>query len=682
MVVRKKNSMKTKFKSLLTALTVALLSTINHQLSTCSAQGTAFTYQGRLNFNGNPAAGNFDVRFAVFDANTNGNQLGVTLTNSATAVTNGLFAVTLDFGAGIFTGPSRWLEIAARTNGGGAFTTLTPRQWMTPVPYAIFANTASTVSGTISSAQLGGGFVGNAFQFTNSRNVFVGDGSGLSGVNANSLNGLQAGNFWQTTGNAGTDPVNGNFLGTTDNQPLELRVNSNRALRIEPNTNGAPNLIGGSSLNYMAPGVIGSTIGGGGAVNDSGFSFTNSIAANYSVIGGGFLNAIQISGYAVTIGGGDRNMIQTNDTYSVIAGGGQNTIKSSSQESAIGGGLNNVIGMLSGSSTIAGGRGNQCTNWGATIGGGGYDGITGNGNIAGGAASTVSGGWGNKSLASYATVGGGSQNLILAYATNAVISGGTANTIGTNNNSATIGGGIGNLIYGSSSFATGSGSTIGGGINNYIQTDAYDSTISGGVVNLIQSNAVYATIPGGFKNTAGGAYSFAAGNFAQALHQGAFVWADSQGSSFASTTNDQFLIRAQGGVGINTNNPNGAALSVNGSITSTMWKASGVIKSIGALPQAATFTSGGGTLLIFASGSGYSAAGNASIGMDVKLDGVAIDTCLIYANPAATHLAFVPTTIIKTGVAAGSHTLTFAARSGTLTDGSDSFRGTVQELPF
>ena len=62
---------------------------------------------------------------------------------------------------------------------------------------------------------------------------------------------------------------------------------------------------------------------------------------------------------------------------------------------------------------------------------------------------------------------------------------------------------------------------------------------------------------------AGAAYTFAAGYQAQALHPGAFVWADSLGSPFASTGNNEFLIRAQGGVGINTNAP-GAALNVNG----------------------------------------------------------------------------------------------------------------------
>jgi hypothetical protein len=50
------------------------------------------------------------------------------------------------------------------------------------------------------------------------------------------------------------------------------------------------------------------------------------------------------------------------------------------------------------------------------------------------------------------------------------------------------------------------------------------------------------------------------------VHTSAFVWADSQNAPFSSTGSDQFLIRAQGGVGINTNNPNGAGLNVNGTI--------------------------------------------------------------------------------------------------------------------
>ena len=89
--------------------------------------GTAFTYQGRLSSSTGPAAGWFDLRFALFDAGSAGSQTGPALTNSAVGVTNGLFAATLDFGTTVFDGTARWLEIGVRTNGNGAFTTLTPR---------------------------------------------------------------------------------------------------------------------------------------------------------------------------------------------------------------------------------------------------------------------------------------------------------------------------------------------------------------------------------------------------------------------------------------------------------------------------------------------------------------------------------------------------------------------------
>ncbi len=123
------------------------------------AQGTAFTYQGRLNEAANPANGIYDLRLSLFDAFANGAQQGNTLTNLATAVSNGLFTLTLDFG-NQFPGANRWLEIGVRTNGGGAFATLNPRQQFTAAPYAITASNlsgmlpASQLSGTLASAQL------------------------------------------------------------------------------------------------------------------------------------------------------------------------------------------------------------------------------------------------------------------------------------------------------------------------------------------------------------------------------------------------------------------------------------------------------------------------------------------------------------------------------------------------
>src|SRR5690348_1323931 len=100
-------------------------------------QGTAFTYQGRLSDGPTPVNGVYNVRMAVYDAASV--QQGSTLTNAATVVSNGLFAVTVDFGPGVFTGANRFLEIGVRTNGNGAFVTLSPRQPIATTPYAITA---------------------------------------------------------------------------------------------------------------------------------------------------------------------------------------------------------------------------------------------------------------------------------------------------------------------------------------------------------------------------------------------------------------------------------------------------------------------------------------------------------------------------------------------------------------
>ena len=64
-------------------------------------------------------------------------------------VIDGLFTVELnasnEFGPNAFNGAARWLEIDVRSPaGGGAFTTLMPRQPLTSTPYSTFAQTAET----------------------------------------------------------------------------------------------------------------------------------------------------------------------------------------------------------------------------------------------------------------------------------------------------------------------------------------------------------------------------------------------------------------------------------------------------------------------------------------------------------------------------------------------------------
>jgi hypothetical protein len=107
-----------------------------------SPLGTAFQYQGRLGVGTNAANGIYDFRFAIYDVASGGTAVSGPVTNSLTGVTNGLFTVALDFGAAVFNGDARWLAIEVRTNGGGAFTLLTPRQPLPPTPYALYAPSA------------------------------------------------------------------------------------------------------------------------------------------------------------------------------------------------------------------------------------------------------------------------------------------------------------------------------------------------------------------------------------------------------------------------------------------------------------------------------------------------------------------------------------------------------------
>jgi hypothetical protein len=101
--------------------------------------GTAFTYQGFLRDTGTAADGSYDFEFSLYDAWSGGAQVGSTLTVQDVVVAKGVFTVTLDFGSA-FGGAERWLEIAIRPGASvGVYTTLSPRQPITAVPYAVTA---------------------------------------------------------------------------------------------------------------------------------------------------------------------------------------------------------------------------------------------------------------------------------------------------------------------------------------------------------------------------------------------------------------------------------------------------------------------------------------------------------------------------------------------------------------
>jgi hypothetical protein len=168
--------MKSRIRSLFFAL--ALFIGI-HQ---AAAQGTtAFVYQGQLRDNGTNVNGTYTMIFALYDAVTNGDLIAGPITNNTT-LANGLFTVNLDFGAGAFNGSARYLDIAI-TNG---VTTqeLSPREQVLPVPYAIMANSASNLLGTLPPSQLPGSVLTNNASGINLNGSFTGNGAGLTNLNA------------------------------------------------------------------------------------------------------------------------------------------------------------------------------------------------------------------------------------------------------------------------------------------------------------------------------------------------------------------------------------------------------------------------------------------------------------------------------------------------------------------
>lgn len=147
-----------KIKYCLHYASLALGLALSLSASGLLAQGSVFTYQGRLTDGTNPASGSYDIRAQLYNRAIAGQpgdaQIGGTLEFSNVAVTNGLLTLSLDFGAGPFNGEARWLQLVVRTNGGGAYTTLTPRQALTAAPYAILSG---NLSGALATASLPSG---------------------------------------------------------------------------------------------------------------------------------------------------------------------------------------------------------------------------------------------------------------------------------------------------------------------------------------------------------------------------------------------------------------------------------------------------------------------------------------------------------------------------------------------
>lgn len=94
-----------------------------------------------------------------------------------------------------------------------------------------------------------------------------------------------------------------------------------------------------------------------------------------------------------------------------------------------------------------------------------------------------------------------------------------------------------------------------------------------------------------------------------------------------------------------------------------------------------SFTSFGGPLLIFVSGSGYcDSSGSQTVGMNVEVDATLVGSCTAYSNNGLLHVAFVPAFLPLNNFAAGQHTITLSAMSTTAIDQNDPVNATVIEI--
>jgi hypothetical protein len=484
------------------------------------AQGTVITYQGRLTISGAGANGLYDCTFQVYDAATGGHPVGPSVATNAVLVSDGLFTTALDFGTGVFTGAGRWLEFAVKSNGvAGPPTTLSPRQWLTPAPYALYTPSAGTASAAASATTAGSvpwsGLTGVPAGFadgvdndttytagaglTLAGTLFSADfaGSGSATTVARSDHQHDA-NYWNLGGNSGTTPGT-QFLGTADNLPVEFKVNGQRALRLEPNLN-TPNVIGGSVANAVTNGLYGAVIAGGGSA-----SSPNRVGAIYASVLGGAGNTAS-GNYAAAMG--DHAIASGYASlglgYHTGAGGfgsfAAGTMAKASHDGAFvwadqtftdfaSTAANQFSVRASGGVRLeTGGAGLLVDGQSLGVGVDGVFGLGTSGNQP--LELRVNG---TRALRLEPTAGG--PNLVAGFNGNWVLPGAT---------SATIAGGGQN---GSANRVTALGGTVGGGLNNAVSN--WNGTVSGGANNTASGNA--STVSGGSENLASGDHAVIGG---------------------------------------------------------------------------------------------------------------------------------------------------------------------------
>ncbi len=444
----------------------------------------------------------------------------------------------------------------------------------------------SSNTATISAATISGGF--------ENRVTGTGLASTIGGGQFNAING-------------GNSTIGGGFLNTISGNASVIAgggggvVASNNAFMGSGGAGTASNCYNHSTgvsdeiCRNVITATAGSAVIGGGHNNKTSSAWTfigggasNLIAQNDSAIVGGWANTINAQGFNAFIGAGNRNT--TGGNASAIVGGSLNAIADTAGNGAfIGGGRGNLV--TGDRSAIVGGGSEGLACWNPAtglfdltcanraegrrnfIGAGTANRTAGNestiaggvSNIASGALSFVGGGVANSASGDRSVVvGGGSTSLTTCFNRATGLNDGPCQNVASGVRS-TVVGGVGNTASGQDAF-------VGAGSGN--EASGVRSVALGGVANT--ASGYESVVPGGRSNHATGAFSFAAGRNARTnvsgpssvSHFGAFVWADtpddgsaagSQGTAFRSTDNNQFAVRARGGIYFKTDNTSIAA---------------------------------------------------------------------------------------------------------------------------
>ncbi len=259
------------------------------------AADTAFTYHGKLTDNGTPPTAAYDFKFTLRER-APGVQSWGPLTKANVNVVAGEFDVMLDFGTDPFRGNDVQLEIAARVHpasGDPPYAILSPAVTLTAVPYAIAA--LNTAPNSITAQHIAPNQVVKSINGVAADAITFQAGSGvtIAPPTAGGTIVISAhGNSWSLNGNSGTTEGT-DFLGTTDDKPIEFRVNGRRALRLEPAFFGA-NVIAGSDNQI---------INGTGAAISGGTDNRIEPGAHYASIPGGYQAVARSYGqFAVSTG--------------------------------------------------------------------------------------------------------------------------------------------------------------------------------------------------------------------------------------------------------------------------------------------------------------------------------------------------------------------------------------------